>query len=443
MATAPAAIAGAAVRRFGDAVITGDVVDHDRAGVEARGEFAAAASAGGPDTRAEGKRRIVGERDGFVGVFYHLNRENRAEGFFAHQVHGVIDLSDDGGVEKIRAEVGAAIAAGEHARAAFFCFGDLLLDFFELARANQRADFRVGIGGRPEAESIGFFDAESGELVDDGRFGVNTLDRDTGLAAIHEAAPDRGAGGDVQIGVGENDHGIFAAEFERGRNQLFGAGFGDALAGGDAAGEKNFVGAGGDEGGAEIAAALDDLYEILGKFGLGAEFGEQFTDERAGPRGQFGRLQDYRITGGESRDDLGHRNRERVVPRRNDGDNAERVEFEPAGFGLHGEIVVRNFFGPQPLRGAFGDEVGGVERQQNFGEDGFDAGLAGFAGDDVGDFVAIFEDGVAKIFQHGGAGRERPGGPSFVRGAGGFEDFWELGGVGGVEGRVDFVGGGI
>ena len=64
--------------------------------------------------------------------------------------------------------------------------------------------------------------------------------------------------------------------------------------------------------------------------------------------------------------------------------------------------MVRNFFGPQPLRGAFGDEVGGVERQQDFGEDGFDAGLAGFAGDDVGDFVAVGEDGVAKIAERRG-----------------------------------------
>ncbi len=83
---------------------------------------------------------------------------------------------------------------------------------------------------------------------------------------------------------------------------------------------------------------------------------------------------------------------------------------------------MRNFFRLEPLGGALGEEVGGVEGQEDFGEDGFDAGLAGFAGDDAGDFVAVGEDGVAKIFQRGGARRERPGGPSFVRGAGGFED---------------------
>src|ERR1700722_3576823 len=50
-----------------------------------------------------------------------------------------------------------------------------------------------------------------------------------------------------------------------------------------------------------------------------------------------------------------------------------------------------DFFGLEPFGGTFGDEVGGVEGQNNFGEDGFAAGLARFTGNDVGDFVAIFE----------------------------------------------------
>ena len=104
---------------------------------------------------------------------------------------------------------------------------------------------------------------------------------------------------------------------------------------------------------------------------------------------------------------------------------------------------MRNFFGLEPLRGAFGEEVGGVEGQEDFGEDGFDAGLAGFAGDDVGDFFAVGEDGVAKIFQRGGSGPREAGRTKFLRGAGGFEDFWELRDWSRGEGGVDFVGGGI
>ena len=71
-------------------------------------------------------------------------------------------------------------------------------------------------------------------------FDINALDGKAGLAAIRETAPDGGARGDVEIGIGENDHGVFAAELEHGRNQFRCARFSNVRPGGDAAGEEYF-----------------------------------------------------------------------------------------------------------------------------------------------------------------------------------------------------------
>jgi hypothetical protein len=59
--------------------------------------------------------------------------------------------------------------------------------------------------------------------------------------------------------------------------------------------------------------------------------------------------------------------------------------------------VVRDAFGAQPSRCLARKEVRGVESEKHFGEDGFGAGLAGFASDDARNVVAAFEDCAAKL----------------------------------------------
>ena len=75
---------------------------------------------------------------------------------------------------------------------------------------------------------------------------VAALDRDAGLAGVHHGAPDGGAGGDVQIGVVEDNHGVRAAEFEDDGEQARGGSGGDTASGGDAAGEDELVDVAGD-----------------------------------------------------------------------------------------------------------------------------------------------------------------------------------------------------
>ena len=69
-------------------------------------------------------------------------------------------MCDDGRLEKIWAEIGATIAAGENLRAALFGVAKLLFDFFKLALANHRANVGFGIRRRAQAQLLGFFNAE-------------------------------------------------------------------------------------------------------------------------------------------------------------------------------------------------------------------------------------------------------------------------------------------
>src|SRR5580704_16216165 len=111
MRVAPTACAGTAVRRFGDAVIARDVVDHHGAGANARGDFLAAIRVAGPDTGAQAERRVVCERDGFLGAYDGLDRDHGTERFLAHELHGVVHTRDDRRLEKILTEIWSAITA--------------------------------------------------------------------------------------------------------------------------------------------------------------------------------------------------------------------------------------------------------------------------------------------------------------------------------------------
>ena len=60
---------------------------------------------------------------------------------------------------------------------------------------------------------------------------------------------------------------------------------------------------------------------------------------------------------------------------------------------------MRNRFRAQPDRGATREEGGSVDGQRDFGEDGFDARLAGFPGDDVGDPFTRVEQDVTQALE--------------------------------------------
>src|ERR1700757_3818291 len=147
MSASPTAETGSAMRSFGNAVVTRDVIDHHRAGANSRRQFPASAGVPRPDTGAQAERRIVREGNCFVGRTHGTNREDGAECLVAHELHRVVHLGDHGGLKEIWTEIGATVAAGENSCAALFRVAQLLFDSFELSLANRRADVGFGIGG--------------------------------------------------------------------------------------------------------------------------------------------------------------------------------------------------------------------------------------------------------------------------------------------------------
>jgi len=131
-----------------------------------------------------------------------------------------------------------------------------------------------------------FFDAERGKFFGDGLLDKNAFDREADLAAVGEAAPNRAAGGDFETGIGEDDHRVFAAEFEDGGDEESRAGFGDAAAGFDTASEADFVGSGVDQSAADFRATLNHRDDIFRESGVS----EKLFDQRAALRREVTRL---------------------------------------------------------------------------------------------------------------------------------------------------------
>jgi hypothetical protein len=115
------------------------------------------------------------------------------------------------------------------------------------------------------------------------------------------------------------------------------------------------------------------------------------------------------------------------------------MEFGPAGFRFQREIVMRHAFGSEPTRGSAREKMGGVEREQNFGEDGFDARLSCFARDSIGDVVPARINRIAKAEQSRAALGKRPRNPFFLSLAGALENTRQIACAGGRKACDDFV----
>ena len=100
---------------------------------------------------------------------------------------------------------------------------------------------------------------------------------------------------------------------------------------------------------------------------------------------------------------------------------------------------MRNALGAEPTRGLAREEICGVESEQNFGKDSFDAGLARFAGDGIGDVVTARVNRIAETEQCRAAVGKRTGCPFYLSLAGAFENSGQIVCAGGLEARDDFI----
>ena len=158
---------------------------------------------------------------------------------------------------------------------------------------------------------------------------VDALDRDADLAGVVEPVGGRGVRGPLEVGVGEHDHRVLAAELEAHRGERLRRLRHHLLAGRDRAGEHHVVDLV-DERRAGVAAAGGDREHRLGQ----AAVGEHLRHQQRGERRDLRRLEHHRVAGRERRDAVAERVRQRVVPGADHADDAERLvaddELAPA-----------------------------------------------------------------------------------------------------------------
>ncbi len=202
---------------------------------------------------------------------------------------------------------------------------------------------------------MGIAGGDGGEFVADGVVDVvvdvEALEGGAGLAGVDEGAPEQVLGDGLGIGVGQDDAGVVAAQFQGEALDGVRGGFDDGLAGGGGAGEHDFADRGVvGQAGADVAAAGDDREEAFGEFLV-----EDLDQGQDGQRGVFGGFDHHGVAHPQGGGDLPDGDHHGPVPGADGADDADGpvVQFG-AGF-----AVVHDGFGVQGCGGG-GAEPGGA-----------------------------------------------------------------------------------
>ena len=217
----------AAHRQLERRVVDHRVVHGGGAGFDAPCDFLAALGVTREHRRGEAIGRVVGEPHGLLGVVHLHDRQGRPERLLGHDLHRVVDIYEHGRLVEATWAL-QLVAAREHARALLHSVGDVVLDRLQLGRERDRANLDRAVALRlahsQGAHLLGDF---VHELLVDRLLNIHALDRDGRLAGILHRVVRREVGRALQVGVGEHDHGVLAAELERGGDQPPGGRFGD------------------------------------------------------------------------------------------------------------------------------------------------------------------------------------------------------------------------
>jgi hypothetical protein len=201
------------------------------AALDALGECHAAFDVARPDAGIQAVFAVVGERQRLLGVAHRHHGHDRSERFLAHDAHAVRHTGDHGGFEEVAGVGTATLAPAQDAGALHDGVGQMLLDDGELARAREGAVVDVGVGAvRAHAKRAHARHELLGEGRGDRLLDVHPFDRHADLAAHEAPAPGGRARGAVEVGVGEHDHRVFAAQLEQHGREPFAGALHDALA---------------------------------------------------------------------------------------------------------------------------------------------------------------------------------------------------------------------
>ena len=162
--------------------------------------------------------RVVGDPDRLVLVGEGLDGQHRAEGLVLGDRHGARTAVEDGRqvVEAVgqRGVVGARATAAEHG-ALGEAPRDVRLDLVAVRGAGQRAGLGLVVERAAEPDRGRPLDQPVDELVVDLVLDDEPGARRADLAGVQEDGGEGEVEGDVEVGVGEDQVGVLAAELER------------------------------------------------------------------------------------------------------------------------------------------------------------------------------------------------------------------------------------
>ena len=192
------------------------VVDAHRAGLEApRDRLAARESRVNTDAR-EPVGRVVGQADRLLGVGDLHHRQRRAERLLGHALHRVVDVDQHRRLEEAGPAPSARLPPAS-TRAPLSTASRTWSSTMSSCGGKVIAPTSTAPGpaGSPWRSARTFSVTLADELVVDRLLDVDALDRDADLAGVVHRVEGGGVGGALEVGVGEHDHRVLAAELER------------------------------------------------------------------------------------------------------------------------------------------------------------------------------------------------------------------------------------
>ena len=175
------------------------------------------------------------------------------------------------------------------------------------------------------------------ELVVDVGVHDEPLGADAELAGRREAGAHGTRDGPAQVGVGGDVHGVLAAELEADADEALAGRLGHPAAGGGRPGEADVVGEVDDGLPGGVTVAEHDLQHVLGQPGVLEDLGGRQGGQRPLQVG----AQHDRVAGQQGGDGVGDGQAQRVVPRRDDADDAlgPVVLHGPRQHGQHAHVL--------------------------------------------------------------------------------------------------------
>src|SRR5437660_3603924 len=278
-------------------------------------------------------------------------------------MHLVSDIGEDGGRVEMWAEFGQASTSGEDAGALGTGLLHLRLDDAQLPSVDHRTDVGLRIHAVADAQFLRLRDTGVQEFFVKRLVDVTSLDREAGLAGVDEGAPNGYARGDIEVGIVEHEHRIFASEFQHDRQEAGGGNLRDPFAGWNTASEDELVDFGVEKRGTGCTVAhnyLEDFFRNSGRVQEGCQL-------QRNQRCEFRGLQHHRISSDHTGQRVDGGNGQRIVPGGSNCNHAVGLEQDTPVCRLRRRPAVRDRLFAEQCEGVVDEETGGVEDDQDFG----------------------------------------------------------------------------